>query len=238
MVDVVSPVDPDGIGVLKLEIADVVGEQKPGLTSLLEVQRGAFDLLLERHDRLRIQRPRSVEITRPRDAYGALEPRGADRGRAEELQVLIAMEDHRPGVGLIGVVGTGDPPKRHHVKLLRPRPRRRGSLCLHRVIRGQCDPVWRRARVRRAEVEHVPDITLLISHAVGRRAGVVRSGRPELEHRAVLVPGQTVGARRLRAQPAGGTRRVVVHVVGAFVLENPDVPRAVDVTLIRPVAVE
>src|ERR1700691_1009805 len=101
MIDVVGPVDPDRIGVLKLEIADVIGEQKPGLNSLLEVQRGALDLLLERHDRFRIKRPRSVEITRPRDTYGALESRGAVRGRAEELQVLTVVENYRAGVRFV-----------------------------------------------------------------------------------------------------------------------------------------
>ena len=216
-VQILGPVDPDRIGVLVAFQADVVREQEPGLVSRLEVERAVLDLLLRRHDRRRIDRPGAIEIAGAGDADGPFH-----RG-AEEHQILVALPDDLAGAGRVLVVRAGLGSKRNHLRLLDPRPGWRAALGLHRQIGEGGDQIRRGRGVRRAEIEHVPDLAVEVRHAVGRRGGILLALGAEIEHGTLGRPIQQVLAGRQAAQPALGSSPVVVHVVGAVALVDPDV---------------
>lgn len=92
--------------------ANVVGKEEPSLVALFVVERGVFDLLLDRHHRLRVDGPRAVEILRPGDAQRTLDagiPRLARCGTEElEMQPAVAGADADDGVQ-VGIGGARDP---------------------------------------------------------------------------------------------------------------------------------
>ena len=155
----------------------------------------------------------------------------------KNMRYSAALLDDLAGAGGHGVVGAGLRLEGDYAALFCPRARGRGAFCLHGQVGEGRRQVGRRRGVRRAHVEHVPGCAVAVGRGVGGRGRVVLPGLAQFQHWPLLLPVNQVLARGRRRQPAGGSGRIIVHVVEPVGLVDPHVSGPVDVAPLRAIAV-
>lgn len=62
LVEVLAPINPDGVGVFTLIDPDMIGEEKPAPVAFLVIECRVFDLFFKRDNGIGINRPRAVQV--------------------------------------------------------------------------------------------------------------------------------------------------------------------------------
>jgi len=129
------------------------------------------------------------------------------------------------------IIGSRPEPPRSDVVALAPWTFRRIRLGFQRQIRKHRDVIRCRARIRAAEIKHVPLAAMLERRAVCRGGGIRASRFPEIQNRAKPLPCDKVAAGGEAGEPPLRTRSVVSHVVKPPVLKHPCFPCAEDIAV-------
>ena len=216
----------------------MVRKEKPSLCGRLVIKGRISDLFLDRHYRLRVNRPGSIQIARPCNTQSAQAgvARAGSRG-AEKHEVVMAALDHMSRACRQGIIGAGLRAERHDSGLLDPRPGGRFASGLHGHIGKRWNEIGRGRSMRRAQVKHVPCPAVEISYPVRSRGGVHLILASKIERRPLLFPMNQVFAGGQAGEPSLGPGPVVIHIIRAPVLVNPDVARTQCIAQARPVPV-